>query len=130
MTTENKQNETYKRQRYKSREMKLEITPDLVDSVPEVIEEKMEDAKDGRSKEEEFAQLLLKSVEDLSTTEAEYMAVTHARKESVWLQSLCSNMGLVQRAIRTDCDSQSAISWQRTVYASQRQSILMFSITL
>ena len=66
MTTENKQNVTYRRQRYRNKERKLEITPDLVDSVPEFIEENMEDAKDGRSKEEKFAQLLLKSVHDLS----------------------------------------------------------------
>ena len=45
----------------------------------------------------------------LSTIEAEYMAATHASKEVVWLQRLCSNMGLVQEAIRIDCDSQSAI---------------------
>ena len=45
----------------------------------------------------------------LSTTEAEYMAATHASKEVVWLQRLCSSMGLVQGAIRIDCDSQSAI---------------------
>eukprot|EP00253_Pinus_taeda_P014285 PITA_14285 len=45
----------------------------------------------------------------LSTTEAEYMATTHASKEAVWLQRLCSSMGLVQGAIRIDCDSQSAI---------------------
>eukprot|EP00253_Pinus_taeda_P021312 PITA_21312 len=45
----------------------------------------------------------------LSTTEAEYMAATHASKEAVWLQRLCSSMGLVQGAIRIDCDSQSAI---------------------
>eukprot|EP00253_Pinus_taeda_P031116 PITA_31116 len=44
----------------------------------------------------------------LSTTEAEYMAATHASKEVVWLQRLCSSMGLVQGAIRIDCDSQSA----------------------
>eukprot|EP00253_Pinus_taeda_P003724 PITA_03724 len=35
------------------------------------------------------------SVVALSTTEAEYMAATHARKEAVWLQRLCSSMGLV-----------------------------------
>ena len=29
----------------------------------------------------------------LSTTEAEYMAATHASKEAVWLQRLCSSMG-------------------------------------
>eukprot|EP00253_Pinus_taeda_P024923 PITA_24923 len=45
----------------------------------------------------------------LSTTEAEYMAATHASKEEVWLQRLCSSMVLVQEAIRIDCDSQSAI---------------------
>jgi len=45
------------------------------------------------------------SVVALSTTEIEYMAATHARKEEVWLQRLCSSMGLVQGAIRIDCDS-------------------------
>eukprot|EP00253_Pinus_taeda_P031985 PITA_31985 len=49
------------------------------------------------------------SVVALSTTEAEYMAATHARKEAVWLQRLCSSMGLVQGAIRVDYDNQSAI---------------------
>eukprot|EP00253_Pinus_taeda_P022440 PITA_22440 len=49
------------------------------------------------------------SVVALSTTEVEYMAATHASKEVVWLQRLCSSMGLVQGAIRIDCDSQSAI---------------------
>ena len=50
-----------------------------------------------------------KSVVALSTTETEYMATTHASKEEVWLQRLYSSMGLVQRAIRIDCDNQSAI---------------------
>jgi phosphoribosyl-AMP cyclohydrolase len=45
----------------------------------------------------------------LSTTEVEYMAATHASKEAVWLQRLCSGIGLVQQAVRIDCDSQSAI---------------------
>jgi len=45
----------------------------------------------------------------LSTTEAKYMAATHASKEAVWLQRLCSSMGLVQGAIRIDCDNQRAI---------------------
>ena len=49
------------------------------------------------------------SVVALSTIEAEYMAATHASKEAVWLQRLCSSMGLVQGAIRIDCDNQSAI---------------------
>eukprot|EP00253_Pinus_taeda_P008479 PITA_08479 len=49
------------------------------------------------------------SVVALSTTDAKYMAATHASKEAVWLQILCSSMGLVQGAIRIDCDNQSAI---------------------
>ena len=40
---------------------------------------------------------------------AEYIAATHASKEVVWLQRLCSSMGLTQQAIRIDCDSQNAI---------------------
>eukprot|EP00253_Pinus_taeda_P025737 PITA_25737 len=35
------------------------------------------------------------SVVALSTTEAEYMVATHASKEAVWLQRICSSMGLV-----------------------------------
>jgi hypothetical protein len=46
---------------------------------------------------------------ELSTTELEYMETTHAIKESVWLQRLCSSIGLVQQAVRLDCDSQSEI---------------------
>eukprot|EP00253_Pinus_taeda_P024461 PITA_24461 len=45
----------------------------------------------------------------LSTTEVEYMKATHESKEEVWLQRLCSSMGLVQGAIRIECDSESAI---------------------
>eukprot|EP00253_Pinus_taeda_P030255 PITA_30255 len=49
------------------------------------------------------------SVVALSTTEVEYMAATHASKDAVWLQRVCLSMGLVQGAIRIDCDSQSVI---------------------
>eukprot|EP00253_Pinus_taeda_P018787 PITA_18787 len=49
------------------------------------------------------------SVVALSTIEAEYMVATHASKEAIWLQRLCSSMGLVQGAIRINCDSQSEI---------------------
>ena len=49
------------------------------------------------------------SVVALSTTEVEYMAATHASKEVVWLQRLCSSMGIVKGAIRIDCKSQSVI---------------------
>eukprot|EP00253_Pinus_taeda_P010375 PITA_10375 len=49
------------------------------------------------------------SVVALSTTKAEYMVATHASKEAVWLQRLCSSMVLVQGAIRIECDKKSAI---------------------
>ena len=49
------------------------------------------------------------SIVALSTTEAEYMASTHASKEAVWLQRLFSSMGLVQGVIRIYCDNQSEI---------------------
>jgi hypothetical protein len=45
----------------------------------------------------------------LSTIEAEYMEATHASKEVVCLQRLCSGIGLVQKVVRLDCDSRSAI---------------------
>jgi hypothetical protein len=41
----------------------------------------------------------------LSTTKVEYMAATHASKEEIWLQILCLGIGLVQQAVRIDCDS-------------------------
>jgi hypothetical protein len=37
------------------------------------------------------------------------MAATHASKEAVWIQRLCSGIGLVQQAARLACDSKSAI---------------------
>ena len=48
-------------------------------------------------------------VVSLSTIEAEYMSATHARKEPVWLQRLCSSIMFVQNTIRLYCDKQSAV---------------------
>jgi hypothetical protein len=45
----------------------------------------------------------------LSTTKVEYMAATHASKETIWLQRLCLGIGLVQQAIKIYCDIHSAI---------------------
>ena len=45
----------------------------------------------------------------LSTTEAEYMAATHACKEAIWLKRLCSDIGVDAGKITISCDSQSAI---------------------
>jgi hypothetical protein len=66
----------------------------------------------------------------LSTIKVEYIVDTHERKEAIWLQRLCSGIGLVQQAIRIDCDSHvMKSSWQRTRLIIQRQIILMFNIT-
>jgi hypothetical protein len=43
----------------------------------------------------------------LSTTDVEYMETTHASKEAIWLQRLCSNVGFVEEVVRIDCDRQS-----------------------
>jgi phosphoribosyl-AMP cyclohydrolase len=60
----------------------------------------------------------------LSTTEVEYMETTHASKEAVWLQRLCSGIGLVQQAVRLDCDSESAIFLAKNlVYHSKTKHI-------
>ena len=60
----------------------------------------------------------------LSTTESEYMAATHASKEEIWLQRLCSGIGLVQKFVRIDCDSQSAIFLEKNLpYHSKTKHI-------
>lgn len=51
----------------------------------------------------------LQSTVALSTTEAEYMAVTEAFKEAIWLQGLIKDLGIVQKNVNIFCDSQSAI---------------------
>ncbi|KAH9688510.1 hypothetical protein KPL70_015142 [Citrus sinensis] len=47
----------------------------------------------------------LQSTVALSTTEAEYMAITEAIKEAIWLQGLLENLGLAQEHINLYCDS-------------------------
>ena len=49
------------------------------------------------------------AIVSLSTTEAEYMAATHASKVVVWLQRLFSGIGFIQKGVILECDSQSAI---------------------
>ena len=51
----------------------------------------------------------LQSTVALSTTEAEYMAVTEAFKEAIWLHGLINDLGISQEHITVLCDSQSAI---------------------
>ena len=51
----------------------------------------------------------LQSTIALSTTEAEYMAVTEGAKEAVWLRGLLEDLGIIQDYVDVYCDSQSAI---------------------
>ena len=60
----------------------------------------------------------------LSTIEVEYMATTHASKEDVWLQRLCSYIGFKRQAMRIDHDIQSAIFLEmNTAYHSKMKNI-------
>jgi len=45
----------------------------------------------------------------LSTVEVEYMETIHAYKEAIWIMKLCSEVGLSQRIITVQCDSDNAI---------------------
>ena len=51
----------------------------------------------------------LQSVVALSTTEAEYIALTEAVKEAIWLRGLVTELGFEQEIVRVSCDSSSAI---------------------
>ncbi|KAE8691959.1 hypothetical protein F3Y22_tig00110864pilonHSYRG00223 [Hibiscus syriacus] len=51
----------------------------------------------------------LQSTVALSTTEAEYMAISEAVKEVIWLNGLMEDLGVVQSHISLYCDSQSSI---------------------
>jgi len=60
----------------------------------------------------------------LSTTEAEYMAVTEAAKEAVWLKGLVSELGFMQDSVLLHCDSQSAIHLAKNqVYSARTKHI-------
>ena len=51
----------------------------------------------------------LQSVVALSTTESEYMAITEAIKEAIWMKGLIAELGFPQDCVEVNCDSQSAI---------------------
>ena len=55
----------------------------------------------------------LQSVVALSTTEAEFMAITEATKEALWLQGLVGELGVKQEHVSVFSDNQSAIHLTR-----------------
>lgn len=59
----------------------------------------------------------------LSTIE-EYMATTHASKETVWLQRLGKGIGFNCKQIKLECDSQSAICLSKnTMYHARTKHV-------
>ncbi|KAK3042297.1 hypothetical protein RJ639_001892 [Escallonia herrerae] len=52
---------------------------------------------------------VLQSTTALSTTEVEYMALTEAANEALWLKGLVEELGFKQRGVLLQCDSQSAL---------------------
>ena len=52
----------------------------------------------------------LQKVVALSTTEAEYIALSDAVKEGVWLKRFAKELGFPQESVEIFCDSQSAIA--------------------
>jgi len=51
----------------------------------------------------------LQSIVALSTMKAEYMALTEAMKETIWLQGLLIDLGIDRDLLKINCDSMSAI---------------------
>ena len=51
----------------------------------------------------------LKSTVALSTTKAEYMAITEAVKEAIWLQGLFDDLGVDHKQVTVFCDNHSTI---------------------
>ncbi|GKB73939.1 retrotransposon protein, putative, ty1-copia subclass [Tanacetum coccineum] len=56
---------------------------------------------------------MLQQVVALSTTEAEYMALTEAVKEAIWLRELLEELGIELNNVADNCDNQGAIYLSR-----------------
>ncbi|GKE36351.1 hypothetical protein Tco_1459756, partial [Tanacetum coccineum] len=56
---------------------------------------------------------MLQHVVALSTTEAEYMALTEAVKEAIWLKGLLEELGVELNTVAVNCDNQGAIHLSR-----------------
>ncbi|GJS37477.1 retrovirus-related pol polyprotein from transposon TNT 1-94 [Tanacetum coccineum] len=62
----------------------------------------------------------LQHVVALSTTKAEYMALTEAIKESIWLKGLLIEVGVNLRSVIVNCDNQSEIHLSRNAMFHER----------
>ena len=52
---------------------------------------------------------ILQSTVALSSTEAEYLAMMDAMKETIWLQGFLNDLGIDQKLLKINCDGMSAI---------------------
>uniref|UniRef100_A0A803KS96 Uncharacterized protein n=1 Tax=Chenopodium quinoa TaxID=63459 RepID=A0A803KS96_CHEQI len=67
---------------------------------------------------------MLQATVALSTTEAEYMAMTEGVKESLWLRGLLDDLGFRQEGVQLSCDIQSAIHLEKNqVYHARTKHI-------
>jgi len=62
----------------------------------------------------------LQKVVSLSTTEAEYIALTEAVKESLWLEGIAKELKIQNEVITVHCDSQSAIDLSKNYVHHER----------
>ena len=66
----------------------------------------------------------LQSITALSTTEVEYIGITEAAKEALWLKGLALEMGLAWEVVRVHYDSQSALLLaQNSIYHTRMKHI-------
>ena len=56
----------------------------------------------------------------LSTTEAEYIALTEAVKEPMWLERIAKELKIQNEVITVHCDSQSAIDLSKNYVHHER----------
>jgi len=65
-----------------------------------------------------------------STIEAEYMEVTHAYNEAIWIMKLCFEVAqLSQKAITIQCDSNNAICLaKKPTFHAKRKHIYIYPI--
>ena len=62
----------------------------------------------------------LQHIVALSTTEAEYIALTEAIKEALWLKGIVSELGFNLETVNVFCDSQSAIHLSKNTMYHER----------
>jgi len=72
----------------------------------------------------------LQSTVVLSTTKAEYMAMTEAKKEDIWLQKLLDDLGIDQDQLKINCDNMSTIYLAKNQVYYARRSISTSDFTL